>query len=358
MPASALPEMSDLKLRVGSDQLADTLHTVFDTPVDRVDITPLQGDASTRQYFRLIPFLGKRGSCPDSVILMQLERPVPEPEIDFTRIRGFLEGLDIPVPRLFHYDTVNGLLYLQDCGDQTLEQALVNSDLEKKRFWYHKAVDLVAHMQFRARSRISPDCPAYHLRFDVEKLSWEMDFMLEHYVKGLLKRELKPGQYRAIREALLNVCQTLEDQETWFTHRDYHSRNLMVFEGELVVIDFQDARMGPCQYDLVSLLRDSYIQLPESLVEELVDRFISLKENHEGKPVDRAEFCRVFDLMSLQRNLKAIGTFAFQTVVRENTRYLENIGPTLEYVRKTLVRQPELEPLRSRLREALPDLNL
>jgi len=266
--------------------------------------------------------------------------------------------LDIPVPHLFHYDTENGLLYLQDCGDQTLEQVLANSDLEKKRLWYRRAVDLVAHMQFRAVSRISPDCPAYHLRFDAEKLSWELDFMLEHYVRGLLKKDLNLEQHRAIRGSLLEVCKTLEDQEPWFTHRDYHCRNLMVFDGDLVVIDFQDARMGPCQYDLVSLLRDSYIQLPDSLVEELVDYFISLKENHEKQPVNRAEFWRVFDLMSLQRNLKAIGTFAFQTVVRENKRYLENIGPTLEYVRKTLDRQPELETLRSQLRDALPELNL
>ena len=118
MPASALPEMTDQMPRVGSGQLAETLQTVFDVPVERVDVAPLQGDASTRQYFRLAPQWEPPSSCPKSVILMQLEAPVPEPEIDFTHIRKFLEELEIPVPRLFHFDTGNGLLYLQDCGDQ------------------------------------------------------------------------------------------------------------------------------------------------------------------------------------------------------------------------------------------------
>ena len=113
----------------------------------------------------------------------------------------------------------------------------------------------------------------------------------------------------------------------------------MFNQGRLVLIDFQDARMGPCQYDLVSLLRDSYVEIDDALTEELVDFYIRLKEIEEGREVDREKFGQIFDEMSIQRNLKAVGTFAYQSVKKNNNRYKNFIAPTLSYVRKTLRRR-------------------
>ena len=102
-------------------------------------------------------------------------------------------------------------------------------------------------------------------------------------------------------------------------HRDYHSRNLMLHDGSLYIIDFQDARMGPDTYDLVSLLRDSYVDIADRELDELIAYFLALKRRrHAGRRRD--EFRRRFDLMALQRNLKALGTFGYQTMTRAEHR--------------------------------------
>ena len=128
-------------------------------------------------------------------------------------------------------------------------------------------------------------------------------------------------------------------------HRDYHSRNLMVFDDTLHIIDFQDARMGPDTYDLVSLLRDSYVDLPERTVDELIAYFLALG----GRAGDLASFRPRFDLMALQRNLKALGTFGYQTTARRNTVYIQYIPRTLRYARENLLKYERFARLRDLL---------
>ncbi len=130
----------------------------------------------------------------------------------------------------------------------------------------------------------------------------------------------------------------------------------MVHNEGLVLLDFQDARLGPAQYDLVSLLRDSYYRLPEERVWEMVDLFIELKNRQSQEPIDRADFIRIFDLMSLQRNLKAVGTFAFQQHAMHNDRYRPYIEPTLTTIRETFARRPECLDLQQQLGEVIPQL--
>ena len=129
-------------------------------------------------------------------------------------------------------------------------------------------------------------------------------------------------------------------------HRDYHSRNLMLHEERLYIIDFQDARMGPDTYDLASLLRDSYVDLPEQTVSELIAYFLALKGTTDPSS---ETFRERFDLMALQRNLKALGTFGYQTTARRNPVYIQYIPRTLRYVRDNLERHPRF----ARLREVL-----
>jgi len=129
-------------------------------------------------------------------------------------------------------------------------------------------------------------------------------------------------------------------------HRDYHSRNLMLHDGSLYIIDFQDARMGPDTYDLVSLLRDSYVDLSPQQVDGLIAYFLAHKS---GAAPDEDEFRRRFDLMALQRNLKALGTFGYMTTSRNNTVYIQYIPRTVAYVKANLAKYPRFERLRSLL---------
>jgi hypothetical protein len=124
-------------------------------------------------------------------------------------------------------------------------------------------------------------------------------------------------------------------------HRDYHSRNLMLSQGQVYLIDFQDARMGPDTYDLASLLRDAYIDLNDIAVNELTAYFLALK----GGGIDAADFRTRLDLMGLQRNLKAMGTFGYQTTARQNPVYIQYMPRTLRYVRDTLQRYPRFARL-------------
>jgi aminoglycoside/choline kinase family phosphotransferase len=135
-------------------------------------------------------------------------------------------------------------------------------------------------------------------------------------------------------------------------HRDYHSRNLMLFEGRVYMIDFQDARMGPDTYDLVSLLRDSYVDLNDLAVNELIAYFLALT----GDQTDGAAFRERFDLMALQRNLKALGTFGYMTVARNNTVYIQYIPRTIGYVRQNLSKYPKFSGLRDLLAAYVEEL--
>lgn len=356
MPKNTLMGNQFAEPRFDEPYLAAMFHKSLGRPAAHVGFFPLQGDASTRQYYRLSVEYQEGTSEPQSLILMQLEAPNVRGETDFIRVLKFLQGIRLPVPELFYFDAERGLLLLQDCGDITLETHLHSADPATLKKWYVKAVHLLADMQMEATRAINADCPAYHLKFDVEKLMWEMDFMLEHFIDGIQQNNLKAATRKEIRKQLTALCTVLAGQPSCFTHRDYHSRNLMVHNDGLVLLDFQDARMGPSQYDLASLLRDSYLPLPDALVWELVDTFIEKMQSQGNHTIDREEFIRVFDLMSIQRNLKAIGTFAYQKKTKNNDRYMQYIAPTLEYVRQAFMRRTELKPLQAVLSETIPEL--
>jgi N-acetylmuramate 1-kinase len=207
---------------------------------------------------------------------------------------------------------------------------------------YRQALDILLALQHPESVAPRASCIAFSLAFDVEKLMWELDFFLTHMIKQLCAQRLTPADEATLRRQFWKLAAQLARQPRVLTHRDYHSRNLMVRQGRLCVIDFQDARLGPCQYDLACLLYDSYVVLPADLRQELLTYYLEQKTARAGHALDREVFAQVFDYMCLQRNLKALGTFAFQTVAKGTERYLAAIPPTLSYIRANLARHPEL----------------
>jgi len=362
MTISAASKNNFPKARFGPSYLSTTMEKIFKWSTSGIHCEGLQGDASERSYFRVSQKNsgGTHGvevqKSLQSLIIMQLEKPVIEGETDFTRVLKFLRALDLPAPELFYYDIPKGLLFLEDCGTMTLEDQL-NASPQSKAQLYRQAVELLVCMQSRATHSIDSTCPAYHRKFDVKKLMWEFNFMLDYYVDEFCDSPLGSLARKELSEAFTPLCESLAAEKLYFTHRDYHSRNLMFDQERLVLIDFQDARMGPCQYDLVSLLKDSYVKIEDALVEELIDYYILLKEKEEGKKVDRESFDRIFDGMSIQRNLKAVGTFAYQSIKKKNNRYEGFIAPTLGYVRKALRRQFKDTSLQKLLLKYIPGLN-
>ncbi len=333
--------------------LKSWLEPLVKKPVSRFEFFTLKGDASDRSYFRVNYTL--QNSQESSIIVMQLKEPDVEKEPDFNRMQKFLIHQGMPVPEILFYDANRGLIFLEDGGDIHLED-IAHRSPGKIIFWYKKAIELIVTMQTHVTKNMRPYCPAYTLKFDVEKLMWEMDFMIKHYIQGYLKRGLKQDEISKIRTALLDICKPLAEEKHFFVHRDFHSRNLMIRDKNLLLLDFQDARMGPRQYDLASLLKDSYVVLKEETRNELLNYYLELMEKEEGQPVSRSHFLSIFDLMSIQRNLKAIGTFAFQYMEHKNERYLEYLSPTLQYIRSTIDSRPDLETLGKSLKQAIPAL--
>jgi aminoglycoside/choline kinase family phosphotransferase len=311
----------------------------------------LPGDASTRKYYRV-------HSGAKTYIVMRME-PFQEQgeQLPFLVVQKHLSEAGVDVPQVLDVDSSRGFILLEDLGDVTLLRKLQDvrtPDIE--RHLYEKVIDSLVQLQIVAsQNPQKKNLDAFKLRFDHEKLMWEMNFTIENFYLSYLKRTIRKEDLAIMTEGLSEICTFLAAQPTVLTHRDFHSRNVMALateqgnEERLVMIDFQDARMGPPQYDLASLLKDSYYQLEESQISFLLDYYIARYEGLSQTRIDRAHFIEVFDLMSVQRNFKAIGSFASFLVKRGDATYLKFIGNTFENIRRTLLKYPQY----SRLREVL-----
>ncbi len=302
-------------------------------------VVPLTGDASDRRYFRVL--------LPDtpSIVLSLHSTAFEFDTLPFVNVARLLSRMPVPIPAVLGHADDLGVLALEDLGDVTLQAHLGAATPAEHAALYRQAVALIATLQRRGDELASTEYLPYGVAFDVEKLTWELDFFIRHFIEAYRGIVMSGAAREELRSEFAVVVASLAAEPRVLCHRDYHSRNLMLHGSELFIIDFQDARMGPDTYDLASLLRDSYVDLPEGTVSELLAYFLALK----GQVGDQSEFRRRFDVMALQRNLKALGTFGYQTTARRNPVYIQYIPRTLRYVRDNLENLPEF----ARLRELL-----
>lgn len=329
-------------------------------------VVPLAGDASNRTYSRV--FL-TGGDGPSTVILMELAEPEafkaseeavsassrPILELPYVNILRYLEGCGAGVPRLLGYDQTLGFLLIEDLGDVTLQQHIVSLSETEREAIYRAAIDEM----FRIR-RCGPlgqrgGCVAFGRAFDVPLYMWEFDHFIEYGIEARSGKPMPPGDRDALREIFHRISERLAKEPPGFTHRDYHSRNLMIHENRIRVLDFQDALLGPAEYDLASLLRDSYVELSDEFVDRCLE--YTLRARTPGASETRSDdFRRLFDRAALQRNLKAAGRFVYIDRVKHKDAYLPYVAPTLGKVRRTLERNADLHPLRSLLARYVPEL--
>ena len=352
--------------------LSSTLqsHLPFLSSLDRCE--PLAGDASNRRYYRL--HLSRAPVT--SLILMQLADPEgfkaseeavsgaasDLSELPFINILRHLKAQDSRVPALYFYDEAAGLLYLEDFGDITLAQACKEASPNVVERWYGQAIDQLIHLHGRASQASDSACLAFTRSFDVSLYLWEFDHFLEYGIVARQGRPMCAEDGVPIREEFQKMAEWLAAQPTVFTHRDYHSRNLMVYGDQLGIIDFQDALLGPATYDLASLLRDSYIALDEYLIDRLITKYIQGMRREVDPSQYRAfllddpeAFRRLFDFTSIQRNLKAAGRFVYIDQVKKNPNFLPAIPHTLRNVRANLEKYPELHRLKTHLTPYVPE---
>ncbi len=296
-------------------------------------IFALAGDASSRRYFRVV-------AENDSWVLMDWDPFVDDGKYPFLNVLDHFAKHQIQVPSVIAKSPADGLVLLEDLGDLTLERKFwENQNQELVLPYYKLAIDELLKIHYEASADIS-ECVAFKIAFDTDKLLWEMNYGRDHLLLKLCDLKFSSKLSQDIDKLFLKICETLNSETKFIAHRDYHSRNVMIKHGKMRVIDFQDARMGAIQYDLVSLLRDSYVDIDSSIESQLIDYYLQGR-NLAGKKTNlaklsRAEFDHVYEIQSIQRCFKACGSFSSFYNLRQDTRYLKYLHNTLSRVRSSL----------------------
>lgn len=290
-------------------------------------IRQLTPDASTREYFRV-----ERNSV--TAIACVYPEPFAAKEhayLDVTIL--FLAG-NLPVAAIYDFDESLAVIIQEDFGDTILRDVLLSSNDEKREILLNEAISLVARIQAATSKAFERDSIASRLKFDEEKLMWELNFFKTHYFETFRKTKLSEQDDKALNAEFIELSRELEAHAAVLCHRDFHAANLMIDrENRLRIIDHQDARIGTTTYDLVSLLLDRVLQTPDKHWLESKKRFfLSEREKLNLPSIDFENFDAEFQLQTVQRCLKAVGTFSFQSVNRGKTHFVPFIEPTLQIV--------------------------
>ncbi len=313
---------------------------------DDTQVTRLHGDASSRAYFRI----RRRRARP--IVLVVHPVPFTPETLPQLTVGTVFTRLGITIPTVLDQAGDLGVLAVEDLGDETLQDWLAASG-EDPTPLYREAIKIIATLQ-QCGKTLDLDTetgPPFDTAFDVTKLRWELAFFQSEFLGAHRRVILNSAAATALDREFQIIAEELAAEPRVLCHRDFHSRNLMVRDGRLVVIDFQDARMGPATYDLVSLLRDCYVDLDPTLVATMVTAFLT------AVPAAHApDFQQRFDLMSVQRHLKALGTFGHQITTADRPEFAPSLLRALGYLRQTLHGHARFSRLLELLSPHLPEL--
>lgn len=332
-----------------AEQVTCLVKKAFSRPVHALKLTKLAGQASYREYYRveadgtstiLMKMPPGRSSASEEVTHLTKNFP----ELPFVNVQKFLQEQNLPCPQIYAHDPEAGLLLLQDLGDRSLETVLQQSNDVLKIFFYQQAITLLVQLQQKTRKN-SDHCMAYFRQFDEKLLQWECDHFLEYGIEDRLGCTVTPDDKNIFRQMSQQLVQEILTMPYGFVHRDFQSRNLLIHDYQTWMIDFQDALKGPLIYDLVSLVRDSYVVLLPQQVDQLLLFYAgALDQNHPycGR---MDEIKRHFDLVTIQRKLKDAGRFQYILTVKKNPDFLRCVEPSLSYVRQAFRQQKEYREL-------------
>jgi len=340
------PVISNVFESSASDRLA---RFITEQGIANKEVIPLTPDASTRSYYRI---RWKKGTAVAAVYPEPFD-PEFHPYLDVTRL--FLD-CELPVPEVYAVDGNAGIIVQEDLGDRQLFHIYDDEPEEQCEEYKEKAIALIAKIQKATDRAYETQSIASRLAFDEAKLSWELDFFFDHYFGSLRGETLRHAEVAELKAELNDVAAELAAVPRVLCHRDYHASNLMIDSKKRIrIVDHQDARMGPASYDLVSFLLDRQ-PCPPSLAELRSHRLFFLEQRRllGLGAIDPDDFALEFRLMTIQRGLKATGTFSFQTAVCGRGAVYENfIPPTLEIVLQAAEWLERFPTLRRMLKERI-----
>ena len=293
--------------------------------------TAVSGDASFRRYFR---FTARHAFDADNISLIAVDAPPSlENSQRFIDIASLLTSNNIPAPKIYSIDLEQGFYLQQDFGDRLFLDALSHDSANE---YYIDAINKIIDMQH-------VDCSQLPM-YDSELLHREMNLFKDWYIAKHLDTSLSQNDYDTLCACFDTLEHNALEQPQTFVHRDYHSRNLMVRnDNTLGIIDFQDAVKGAITYDLVSLLRDCYISWPQNDIDQWLNHFYQLvNASFPHLKFSLEQLTRWFDLMGIQRHLKATGIFCRLNYRDGKSAYLNDIPRTLDYIITVSEKYPEL----------------
>lgn len=308
----------------------------FERAEDDFLIEPITGGASTREYFRvIIPRLPTHASG----VLMLQDKRFNLADSDFYQVADLLRRLNLPAPMIYQEFSKDGAFYLQDLGIVHLHDlvAEVKDDDEFVASLYEQAIDHLIVLQTRAKA-YSKGIKAFERAFDQEKLLWEMDFMLKHFASSFASWAPGKAEKDILDKFFGELVSQIAALPRVLCHRDYHSKNLLLWNEQLFIIDFQDARMGPHVYDLVSLLGDSYVEIGSGLRHRLISYYADKHPEFDQTKLDL--LFEQYSLVAIQRHLKHLGTFGYLESMGDKSS-VQYIPGTIAFIEDNLAKFPE-----------------
>lgn len=314
---------TDARLALLNDWLTRELRL----PLER--LAPASSDASFRRYFR--------ATCAAASYIVMDAPPEQEDVRPYLKVSGLLEPLGVHVPHVFERDVARGLLLLEDLGTSLfLERLSAGDDPEPL---YAQALEALLTIQVQGRAAAAELAP-----YDARELQREMRLMPEWFLARHLQVIPGAAQVALLERTFAWLVEAALEQPQVLVHRDYHSRNLLVLAARSPgVIDFQDAVRGALGYDLVSLLKDCYIEWPRARIERWVEGYgARLRAAGVLDAAQAARLLRWVDLAGVQRHIKVLGIFCRLWYRDGKAGYLADLPRTLNYVRDACTRYAEL----------------
>jgi len=309
----------------------------FGASLKEILIEALTPDASTRKYYRVMT---ERNPA-ETFIISLYPTPFNRHENSFIDTTRLFKQANLPVPKIIDTADTEGIILQEDLGDCSLTEWLCRAKGRSNDCgrMLESAIYLIARIQSATNLAKETGSIAGRHAFDYDKLSWELDYFYVHFFGSLKEKRFSPSHEAEIKRDLGVIAAELAARARVLTHRDYHGMNLMIDGcGDLRIIDHQDARLGPVTYDLVPLLLERRLHpADESWVDGHLDYFLEARSSINLPKIEWDELRYEFNLMTIQRQLKAIGTFSYQTaVVGRGEAYENYIPPAIETVLRAM----------------------
>ncbi len=305
----------------------------FDVPMQELHLQALTPDASTRTYYRV----GVAGNGAETFIISLYASPFNPQDNSFLDVTRLFDEAGLPVPKVIDVAGTEGIILQEDLGDCSLTNWL--HDANGSADMFRRAIDLIARIQTATGLAYEMNSVSSRLAFDSDKLMWELNYFFDHFFGSLNQMQFSQLQEQAIKRDLQAIAEELASRPRTLTHRDYHGMNLMIDgRGDLRIIDHQDARMGPASYDLVPLLVERRLMPTDEVwIEEHQEYFLRSRDAAGLPRIDVRDLRYEFNLMTVQRQLKAIGTFSYQTaVIGRGEVYQKYIAPAVATVLRAI----------------------